>query len=91
MTSLLEGFWYDLSSDIETSRHLEEGTLDDLANRLAIRTTQDAVDAELLNDVLYARTSLKICLKGSWMANRQNSFRSEITLQRTKCRGLRAC
>ena len=53
MTSLLEGFWYDLSSDIETSRHLEEGTLDDLANRLAIRTTQDAVDAELLNDVLY--------------------------------------
>jgi len=51
--ALLEGFWYDMSSDVESSRHLEEGTLDDLANRLAIRSPEDAVNAQLLDGVLY--------------------------------------
>ncbi|MGB1384210.1 MAG: signal peptide peptidase SppA [Flavobacteriales bacterium] len=51
--ALLEGFWIDMSSDVETSRHLEEGTLDDLANRLAIRNPQDAVDAGLIDGLLY--------------------------------------
>lgn len=51
--ALLEGFWMDMSTDVETSRHLEEGTLDDLANRLAIRSPQDAVDAGLIDGLLY--------------------------------------
>ena len=51
--ALLEGFWIDMSTDVETSRHLEEGTLDDLANRLAIRSPQDAVDAGLIDGLLY--------------------------------------
>ena len=51
--ALLEGFWIDMSTDVETSRHLEEGTLDDLANRLAIRSPQDAVDAGLIDGMLY--------------------------------------
>lgn len=53
IAALLEGFWLDMSSDVETSRHLEEGTLDDLANRLAIRSPQDAVDAGLIDGLLY--------------------------------------
>jgi len=51
--ALLEGFWIDMSTDVETSRYLEEGTLDDLANRLAIRSPQDAVDAGLIDGLLY--------------------------------------
>ena len=51
--ALLEGFWMDMSTDVETARHLEEGTLDDLANRLAIRSPQDAVDAGLVDGLLY--------------------------------------
>jgi protease IV len=51
--ALLEGFWTDMSTDVETARHLEEGTLDDLANRLAIRSPQDAVDAGLVDGLLY--------------------------------------
>jgi len=51
--ALLEGFWIDMSTDVETSRHLEEGTLDDLANRLAIRSPQDAVDVGLVDGLLY--------------------------------------
>lgn len=51
--ALLEGFWIDMSTDVETSRHLEEGILDDLANRLAIRSPQDAVDAGLIDGLLY--------------------------------------
>ena len=53
ITALLEGFWWDMAQDVETSRHLEEGTLDDLANRLAIRGPQDAVDANLVDGLLY--------------------------------------
>ena len=51
--ALLEGFWMDMSTDVETARHLEEDTLDDLANRLAIRSPQDAVDAGLVDGLLY--------------------------------------
>ncbi len=51
--ALLEGFWMDMSTDVETARHREEGTLDDLANRLAIRSPQDAVDAGLVDGLLY--------------------------------------
>ena len=51
--ALLEGFWIDMSTDVEGARHLEEGTLDDLANRLAIRSPQDAVDAGLIDGLLY--------------------------------------
>ena len=51
--ALLEGFWIDMSTDVETSRHLEEGTLDDLANRLAIRSPQDAEEAGLIDGLLY--------------------------------------
>ena len=53
ITALLEGFWWDMAHDVETSRHLEEGTLDDLANRLAIRSPRDAVDANLVDGLLY--------------------------------------
>ncbi|MDA0728050.1 MAG: signal peptide peptidase SppA [Bacteroidetes bacterium] len=53
IAALLEGFWLDMSLDIEQARHLEEGTLDDLANRLAIRSPQDAVDAHLIDGLLY--------------------------------------
>ena len=53
ITALLEGFWGDMSTDVETARNLEEGTLDDLANRLAIRGPQDAVDAGLVDGLLY--------------------------------------
>ncbi len=51
--ALLEGFWMDMRTDVETARHLEEGTLDALANRLAIRSPQDAVDAGLIDGLLY--------------------------------------
>ena len=53
LTALLEGFWLDMATDVEDARHLKEGTLDDLANRLAIRGPQDAVDAGLLDGLLY--------------------------------------
>jgi protease-4 len=53
LTALLEGFWLDMSLDIERDRHLEEGTLDDLANRLAIRSPEDAVNAGLVDGLLY--------------------------------------
>ena len=53
LTALLEGFWSDMATDVETARNLEEGTLDDLANRLAIRGPQDAVDAGLVDGLLY--------------------------------------
>ena len=53
LTALLEGFWWDMSVDVETARNLEEGTLDKLANELAIRSPQDAVDAGLIDGLLY--------------------------------------
>ena len=53
LTALLEGFWGDMSSDVETARNLEEGTLDQLANELAIRSPQDAKDAGLVDGLLY--------------------------------------
>ena len=53
LTALLEGFWWDMSGDVETSRNLEEGTLDNLANELTIRSPQDAVDAGLIDGLLY--------------------------------------
>ena len=53
LTALLEGFWGDMSSDVETSRNLAPGTLDDLANGLTIRGPQDAVDAGLVDGLLY--------------------------------------
>ena len=53
LTALLEGFWGDMSVDVETARNLEEGTLDKLANELAIRSPQDAVDAGLVDGLLY--------------------------------------
>lgn len=53
LTALLEGFWWDMSVDVETARNLEEGTLDKLANGLAIRSPQDAVDAGLVDGLLY--------------------------------------
>lgn len=53
LTALLEGFWWDMSSDVETARNLEEGTLDKLANELTIRSPQDAVDAGLVDGLLY--------------------------------------
>ena len=53
LTALLEGFWWDMSGDVETSRNLEEGTLDNLANELTIRSPQDAVDGGLIDGLLY--------------------------------------
>ena len=53
LTALLKGFWGDMSSDVETSRNLAPGTLDDLANGLTIRGPQDAVDAGLVDGLLY--------------------------------------
>lgn len=53
LKALLEGFWWDMSEDVETARNLEEGTLDKLANELAIRSPQDAVDAGLVDGLLY--------------------------------------
>ena len=53
LTALLEGFWWDMSVDVETARNLEEGTLDKLANELTIRSPQDAVDAGLIDGLLY--------------------------------------
>ena len=53
LTALLEGFWGDMSSDVETSRNLAPGTLDELANGLTIRGPQDAVDAGLVDGLLY--------------------------------------
>lgn len=53
LTALLEGFWGDMSSDVEMSRNLAPGTLDELANGLTIRGPQDAVDAGLVDGLLY--------------------------------------
>ena len=52
-TALLEGFWSDMSTDVETSRNLKDGTLDELANQLTIRGPQDAVEAGLIDGLLY--------------------------------------
>ena len=51
--ALLEGFWSDMSTDVETSRNLKDGTLDELANQLTIRGPQDAVEAGLIDGLLY--------------------------------------
>ena len=53
LTALLKGFWGDMSEDVEAARNLDEGVLDDLANELAIRSPQDAVDAGLVDGLLY--------------------------------------
>lgn len=51
--ALLEGFWQDMAQDVEASRGLPEGALDDLANDLTIRSPQDAVEAGLVDGLLY--------------------------------------
>ena len=51
--ALLSGFWQDMASDVEGARGLEPGTLDALANDLTIRSPQDAVDAKLVDGLLY--------------------------------------
>ena len=51
--ALLSGFWQDMASDVEGARGLESGTLDALANDLTIRSPQDAVDAKLVDGLLY--------------------------------------
>ena len=51
--ALLEGFWQDMAQDVEASRGLTEGTLDDLANDLTIRGPQDALEAGLVDGLLY--------------------------------------
>lgn len=53
LTALLEGFWGDMSEDVESARNLADGTLDNLANDLTIRGPKDALESGLVDGLLY--------------------------------------
>ena len=79
--ALLSGFWQDMASDVEGARGLEPGTLD-TRQRLDHRSPQDAVDAKLVDGLLY-EDELTALWKKSWTAKSLPSSPSASTRWRS--------
>ena len=53
MTALMEGIWNQTSGAIAEGRGLDESSLDEIAENIALRTAEDAVEWELFDGLLY--------------------------------------
>lgn len=53
MTALMEGIWSQTSGAIAEGRGLDESSLDEIAENIALRTAEDAVEWELFDGLLY--------------------------------------
>jgi len=53
MTALMEGIWSQTSGAIAEGRGVDESSLDEIAENIALRTAEDAVEWELFDGLLY--------------------------------------
>ena len=53
MTALMEGIWSQTSEAIAEGRGVDESSLDEIAENIALRTAEDAVEWELFDGLLY--------------------------------------
>jgi len=53
MTALMEGIWNQTSGAIAEGRGVDESSLDEIAENIALRTAEDAVEWELFDGLLY--------------------------------------
>ena len=62
LNALLDGIWSEVSEGIAEGRGVEESALDEIAENIALRTAQDAVDWGLFDGLLY-EDELKALIK----------------------------